>query len=298
MQRPPKRSGLGDSNHTNRLYAAVGGASTSFDCCDTTFRIRAEGVRAQAACERAKETAFRLERRLDAFDESSQVARLNRTGCVTNAHIARIVRRGLEYYERTDGVFDIHQGTIEHELKAYIRGESSSVTGTFDPSSVTVDGDTVTTDGPLDCNGLAKGYIVDRTQAELSGVGRRGFVDGGGDIARPTGPVGIESPYGTETNLRVLSTPWNVATSGGYRCNRDGKEHIYNPKESRTRAHNDLVTVVARRDCMEADALATTLAALRPADAIRLAEEWDGAEALIVHQGVFHETEGFDEHVR
>lgn len=298
MHRPPKLPGSDVSKRTGRLYAAVGEASTSFRCCDTTFRIRAEGVRAQAACERAKDTAFRLERQLDAFDESSQVARLNRSGCVTNPHIARIVRRGLEYYDRTDGVFDIHHGTVEHELKAYIRGERSTVSETFEPSAVTVDGDTVITDGPLDCNGLAKGYIVDRAQADLSGVGRRGFVDGGGDIAHPTEPVGIESPYGTETNLRVLSTPWNVATSGGYRRNRAGTEHIYNPKASRICAHNDLVTVVARRDCMEADALATTLAALRPADAIRLAEEWDGLEALVVHQGVFRETEGFDEHVR
>ncbi|WP_264781631.1 FAD:protein FMN transferase [Haladaptatus sp. T7] len=298
MHRPRIRSRLGDSTPKHRLYATVGEATASFDCCDTTFRIHADGVRAELACERAKDTALRLERQLDAFDESSQVARLNRSGRVTNAHVARIVRRGLAYYERTGGVFDIHHGTIEHELKAYIRGDSSTVSETFDPSSVAVDGDTVTTDGPLDCNGLAKGYIVDRAHAELSGLGRRGFVDGGGDIARPTGPVGIESPYGTETNLRVLSTPWNVATSGGYRRNRDGREHIYNPKEERTRSHNDLVTVVARRDCMEADALATTLAALRPEDAIRLAEDWDGAEALVVHQGVFHETEGFDEHVR
>ncbi len=298
MNRPPVRARLAAS--TNRLYGTVGGASTSFDCCDTTFRIRADGIRATQACERAKESALRLERGLNAFDESSHVAELNRTGTVTNSHVARIVRRGLEYYDRTDGVFDIHHGTVEHELKAYIRGDGS--TGTpepeFEPSSVTVDGDTVRTDGPLDCNGLAKGYIVDRAQETLSGLGRRGFVDGGGDIAQPTGPVGIESPDGTETFLRVLSTDWNIATSGGYRRNRDGVEHIYNPKEKRTRSHNDLVTVVARRDCMEADALATTLAALRPDDAIRFCEEWDGAEALIVHHGVFHETEGFDGHVR
>ncbi len=298
MHRPPIRARLAAS--TNRLYGTVGGASTSFDCCDTTFRIHVEGVRATSTCERAKECALRLERGLNAFDESSYVAKLNRTGTVTNRHVARIVRRGVEYYDRTDGVFDIHHGAVEHEVKAYIRGDGSATVPdpAFEPSSVTVDGDTVRTDGPLDCNGLAKGYIVDRAQETLSGVGRRGFVDGGGDIARPTGPAGIEGSDDTEAFLRVLSTEWNVATSGGYRRNRDGVEHIYNPKEAKIRSHNDIVTVVARRDCMEADALATTLAALRPDDAIRLAEGWDGAEALVVHQGVFHETEGFDEHVR
>ncbi|MGA9400433.1 FAD:protein FMN transferase [Haladaptatus sp.] len=297
MHRPPIRARLAAS--TDRLYGRVGGAGTSFDCCDTTFRIGADGVRATSACKRAKESALRLERELDAFDESSYIAELNRTGSVTNGHVARIVRRGLEYYDRTDGVFDIRHGAVEHEVKAYVRGEDPTAPDpTFDPSSVTVDGDTVRTDGPLDCNGLAKGYIVDRAQETLSGVGRRGFVDGGGDIARPTGPVGIESPDDVGTFLRVLSTEWNVATSGGYRRNRDGIEHIYNPNEKRTRSRNDLVTVVARRDCMEADALATTLAALRPGEAIRLAEGWEGAEALVIRQGVFHETEGFDGHVR
>jgi len=37
--------------------------------------------------------------------------------------------------------------------------------------------------------------------------------------------------------------------------------------------------------------------ALPLAAAKQLAADWDGVEALIVHGGVFHTTEGFDEHV-
>ena len=57
------------------------------------------------------------------------------------------------------------------------------------------------------------------------------------------------------------------------------------------------VTVVARRDCMEADALATTLAARPLDDALALAEAWDGAAAFVLHDGVFPATEGFEIHV-
>ncbi|MFC7045610.1 hypothetical protein ACFQH6_09515 [Halobacteriaceae archaeon GCM10025711] len=57
------------------------------------------------------------------------------------------------------------------------------------------------------------------------------------------------------------------------------------------------MTVVARRDVMEADALATTLSALPRDDALALAEEWDGAEALVVHQGTIRRTGGFTDHV-
>ncbi|WP_312621913.1 FAD:protein FMN transferase [Haloarcula sp. 1CSR25-25] len=73
--------------------------------------------------------------------------------------------------------------------------------------------------------------------------------------------------------------------------------HVYDPTTESLGPRHESVTVVARRDCMEADALATTLAALPLAEARELAAEWEGLEALIIHDGVFHTTERFDTHV-
>jgi thiamine biosynthesis lipoprotein len=275
-----------------------GGARREFSCCDTTFRARATGVRADAAVTAARETAESLETQLDAFDETSAVSRLNREGEVRNEHVARVVRRGLEYYDRTDGVFDIRQGRVEHGLKAFLRGDSDALPATFDAGTVRVDGATVTADVELDLNGLAKGYIVDRTAETLAGLGRRGFVSGGGDMSPPTGPVAIESPYGDDTPLKVLDTDWYVATSGGYRRSRDGTDHVYDPTTESFGSRHESVTVVARRDCMEADAMATALAALPLAEAKVLAAQRAGLEALIVHEGVFRTTELFETHVR
>lgn len=275
----------------------AGAAERSFDCCDTQFVIRGTGVRAAAGVAAAQRTARRLETVLDAFDDESAVSRLNRTGTVENEHVARVVRRGLAYYERTDGVFDIHQGRVEHDLKAFLRGDRQSLPETFDTGSIRVDGSLVSAEIPLDLNGLAKGYIVDRAAAALAGVGRRGFVSGGGDMSPPTGPVAIESPYGDETPLKVLDTDWFVATSGGYRRRRDGTDHIYDPVTERIGSRHESVTVVAERDCMEADALATTLSAMPLDDALSLAAAWDGLEAFVVHDGVFRTTEGFHTHV-
>lgn len=277
-----------------------------FDCCDTRFALHVEGWRSDRAPVRAEETARGLERRLNAFDADSAVARLNRDGAVTDEHVAAVVRRGLEYRDRTGGAFDVVRGRLEHDLKAYLRGERDAPpepSGRGGPGSpgdpaVRVSGSTVTADVPLDLNGLAKGYIVDRTYEALVGVGRRGFVDGGGDVARPTGPVGVESPYGDEAPLAVLETGWNVATSGGYRRRRGDVDHLYDPETGRIGGRHDLVTVVAERDCTEADALATTLSTLPVGDALSLADRWDGAEALVVHGGVFHETAGWEDHVR
>jgi len=279
------------------VYERTGEAHREFECCDTQFVIRATGVRATTGVDATQQTVRRLEGELNAFDEKSAVSRLNRTGFVENEHVARIVRRGLEYYERTNGVFDIHQGRVECDLKAFLRDDRQSLPETFDTGEIELDGARVRTDHPLDLNGLAKGYIVDRAASTLSGVGRRGFVSGGGDMSPPPGPIAVESPYGDEMPLKVLETDWFVASSGGYRRTRNGANHIYDPTSERIGSRHESVTVVAERDCMEADALATALAALPLDDALSLAESWVNVEAFVVHGGVFHTTNGFDAHV-
>jgi thiamine biosynthesis lipoprotein len=278
------------------LYDRLGETRRTFGCCDTEFVVQVEGVRARAAVTAARQRVESLESKLDAFDPSSAVSRLNRDGTVVNEHVARIVRRGLAYHDRTDGVFDIRQGTTEKRLKRFLRGADDSAPERFETSTVEVNGDRVSADLPLDLNGLAKGYIVDRAGSALAGVGRRGFVSGGGDMSPPIGPVGIESPY-DDSRLKTLDTDWSVATSGGYRRHRDGVDHVYDPTTETIGSRHDSVTVVARRDCMEADALATTLAASSLDDARSLAEQWPGLEVLIVHDGVFHTTDGFRAHV-
>ncbi|MFC7045609.1 FAD:protein FMN transferase [Halobacteriaceae archaeon GCM10025711] len=195
-------------------YTSLGTAEETFRCCDTAFTVHARGRNARAGVDAARRTAVALEGALNAFAEDSAVARLNRTGRVENEHVARIVRRALDYHERTDGVFDVRQGRVEHDLKAFIRGETDAFDAAFADGAVDVTGDTVTAAGALDLNGLAKGYVVDRAAEALVGLGRRGFVDGGGDIAHPSGPVAIESPYGDEKPIAVLDTDWNVASSG------------------------------------------------------------------------------------
>ena len=279
------------------VYERFGGTHREFSCCDTMFRIQATGIRAETVATAARETAESLEAQLNAFDAASAISQLNREGEVRNEHVARIVRRGIEYDDRTDGVFDIHQGRIERNLKTFLRGDSETLPTEFDTGTVQTSGSHITTDVELDLNGLAKGYIVDRTAETLTGLGRYGFVSGGGDMSPPTGPVAIESPYGDDTPLKVLDTDWYVATSGGYRRSRNGIDHVYDPTTESLGSRHESVTVVARRDCMEADALATTLAALPLAKARELASEWEGLEALIIHDGVFHTTDGFETHV-
>ena len=287
---------------TSRLAAVVarlGTAETSFECCDTSFTIEVRGPGADRALTRAKQTARDLEAQLDAFTTDSALSRLNRTGTVDNRHIANLVQRALEIHDRTGGVFDVRRGQFEHSLKEYLRGDSESPPESADTpyANVAIDGSTVETTAPLDLNGLAKGYIVDRVNAVADGLGRLSFVSGGGDMTPPPGVVGIESPWDTESHLAYLDTDWAVATSGGYRRERAGHDHIYDPRDGGVGSRHDLVTVLAARDCTTADALATTLSALPYAEALTLATEWTGIEALLVTDGVFRHTDGFEKHV-
>lgn len=279
------------------LHRRVGSKRRSFECCDTTFEMVVSGICATVAARRAHETVLGLEAELDAFDPESAVSHLNDTGRVENEHVAAIVERGLEYVDRTDGRFDIRQGDTEHALKAYLRGDANDFEAAFSDGRITIDGHEIRAEVPLDLNGLAKGYIVDRATDALQGIGRRGYVNGGGDMTPPLRPVAIESPYGDEKPLRILDTDWAVASSGNYNRYRGNANHIYDPTAERIGARSELVTVLAQRDCMEADAVATTLATMHPDDAIDVANEWTGVEAFLVHEGVFHQTEAFTDHV-
>ncbi|MEA5388105.1 FAD:protein FMN transferase [Haloarculaceae archaeon H-GB11] len=279
------------------LYERAGDAHREFNCCDTEFVVQVAGMRADAAAAAARDKAGSLEGQLNAFESASAVSKLNREGTVTNKHVSRVIRRGLEYFDRTGGVFDIHQGRVERDLKSFLRGDTDVLPETFDTGTVHIDGNQVTTDVALDLNGLAKGYIVDRAAETLDAPTRRGFVSGGGDMSPPTGSIAIESPYGDDRPLKILDTEWHIATSGGYRRKRDGTDHVYDPTTESLGSRHDSVTVVTQRDCMEADALATALAALPLGEAKAFAEEWDGLEALVFHDGVFHTTSGFKTHV-
>lgn len=268
-----------------------------FRACDTTWRILASGRRPTDAVRAAKERVLELERRLNAFDPRSAVSRLNRDGAVTDPIVAALVRRAQHYRARTEGAFDIANGSLQLAVKAYIRGARDDLPASTATASFSVEGDAVRCSAPLDLNGIAKGYIVDEAHAVLVAHGCEGFVDGGGDIAAPTGCVAIESPYGSSRPLGILDTRWNIATSGGAKRRRGTVEHLYDPRSGRVGSRHDQVTVVARRDCTEADVLATTLAVLPLAEGKRLLSDWEGAEAMWVDDGEMIFSRGFEKHV-
>ncbi len=291
-------------NRTSNSFSynsVLGEFGVSFTCCDTQFNIYSKGINSRSTVKKAKKKAIDLENQLNSFDQKSDISKLNRDGIINNKNIVDIIKRGLEYHKKTNEVFDIAQGKAEKSIKKYIDGKKDSLSpeNIFNELEKNIefeDGE-IKSNVRLDLNGLAKGYIVDRVYDIIKSKGRTGYVDGGGDIIDPQGRTDIESPYEDKKPLKILDTKWSIASSGGYRRKRKNVDHIYNPAEKKIGSRHDLVTVVAKRDCMEADALATTLSVLTINNAIELAERWDGLEALILNSGIFHKTDGFLNHV-
>ena len=156
----------------------------------------------------------------------------------------------------------------------------------------------------LDLSGIAKGYAADRVSAALT---ERGFaehlVEIGGEIrARGEWTVGVQDPSGgiaTAVHRAFPVRDLGMATSGGYRDFRPagGDEegrfwtHILDPRLGRPVERRAGSVTVLADSCLEADAWATALYVLGPAEGLELAEQ-RGIAALFLTAGPDGAVEG------
>ncbi|MBI3820325.1 MAG: DUF2271 domain-containing protein [Planctomycetes bacterium] len=143
---------------------------------------------------------------------------------------------------------------------------------------------------PFTVDALAKGYIIEKAAANAAGGGL--LLEIGGDL-RATGTaaftVAIVNPKtpaeNTKPICKVNITNAALATSGGYARGFDiqGKHysHIFDPRTGRP-VEDVLQATVIARDATTADALATILNILKPAEGLALVEQTPGAACLII----------------
>jgi len=146
----------------------------------------------------------------------------------------------------------------------------------------------------------AKGHAVDRAIAVLEREGlRAGLVNAGGEI-RGFGRdwrVGVQHPRLPGAMLAVFEPgELAVATSGDYEqfFEHDGVRyhHLLDPRTGEPARSCQSATVLAR-SCALADALATAVFVMGPADGMDLIERLAGVEGLIVDaDGNRHESSG------
>ncbi len=145
---------------------------------------------------------------------------------------------------------------------------------------------------------MAKGYAVDEAVKVLRkrAVGG-GIVNAGGDLRtfglKPGGKlwkIGVQDPDHPQELAGVLTLrEAAVATSGDYqRYFEEGGvryHHILDPATGHPARSGLRGTTVIAPDCALADALATAAFVLGPEKGLKLLEDWDGVEGVLIAEG-------------
>jgi|TARA_B110000438_G_scaffold303503_1_gene365284 thiamine biosynthesis lipoprotein len=151
----------------------------------------------------------------------------------------------------------------------------------------------------LDFNAIAKGYTVDVISKYLESIGAKNYlIEIGGEVSAkgysPTsnGPwkIGIDSPEPNLSKRNIYTTyslkDRSIATSGNYRHFRINKKtgkkyvHTIDPRTGYPIQSQILSTSVTAKDCISADAWATSLMVLSLDDGKVLIENDSDLEAL------------------
>lgn len=255
---------------------------------------------------------------LNRFDSGSPLSHLNDVGRIAGAppELAEVVARALAFSHLTAGAFDITVKPIidlfrdpetyvplEPPDEAMLR-EALELVGT---EHVVVNGRNVRLERSgmgLTLDGIAKGYVVDGVATALLAQGATSFlVNAGGDI-RTHGERGDKSPWTIavrdpdDSAASWDSDAWDqavvpdilqltsgaVATSGSYEVYFDRQRlshHIVQGHSGRSPDETTSVTVTAPTT-LQADALATAVFVLGPAQGTYLIERTSGCECLVI----------------
>lgn len=263
--------------------------------------------RAEEAMGLAFEELFRLSGVLNRYERSTAVGYLNLEGRISDAppELREVLSRALHHHRITKGAFDVTVKPVVDLFKdRYDQGLPMDVPGDaldrairlVDSGALRVRGEEIRFSRPdmgLTLDGIAKGYIVDRVSELLVRQGMENhLVNAGGDIrtsgARLDGRpwvVAIEDPRKRGDYPDVLRMGNGaVATSGNYEIYFDREKmfhHIVNPRTGLSPASATSVSV--RTDtAMDADALATGLFVMDPAEGLRLVSSIPRCEAMII----------------
>ncbi len=242
--------------------------------------------------------------------EGSDIWNINHAGgqpTQVEQETADIITRSLEYCRQSNGLFDITIGAVS-SLWDFVEGvkpkdsDVKEAVKHIDYNCVSVDGTTVTLSDPkamLDLGGTAKGYIADSLKKLFTDAGCvSGLLNLGGHVCliggKPDGSdwnVGVQDPNDEEDSpiASVKCSDVSVVTSGLYERQfkaDDGKTyyHILDPKTGYPVKTDLASSSVVGADSLQCDAFATWLFLLGHDKALKLLEETDGLEGLVVNK--------------
>jgi len=269
------------------------------------------------SADEAMEAAFKrfgeIESIASIYDENSEVSRLNNEGIIESPsrELRELIELSVYYYNISGGSFDI---TISPVLELWKEGlwmETEEVQAKrvkealkyVGSDKIVIEDERIyfeTSGMSIDLGGIAKGYAVDEALKVLTGLGiENALVNAGGDIGtigiKPDGTawlVELDDPFDDDEENTGTVEPlpgfiieeMAVATSGNYYRYYDPEKSVHHITDPLTGYSADgciSVTIIAS-NCTEADVLATSVFVKGATRGIKLIEEIDGVEGLII----------------
>ena len=248
-------------------------------------------------------------------DEDSELYAVNHRAeekVEVSSELAQLVQAGLDYYEISDGRFDITVAPLS-ELWDFKSGDQiipeetdiQSALRKVDASAVHVESDKASdqtvwyltfdrSDTMIDLGALVKGYAADRLADYLKENGViSGLINLGGNVyaigTKSDGSawkIGIQKPFDTDIIDAVEVTDQSVVTSGVYeRCfEKDGVlyHHILDPRTGYPVQNNLWGVSIISDSSLTGDALSTVCMLLGQEPAMELIRQTDGVRAIFV----------------
>lgn len=282
--------------------------------------VNADANVVQTAANQAFDEMSRIEKLMSTYIADSEISRINeaagKEAIPVSAEVLEIIQAGIQWGEKTKGIFDI---TIHPLVEAWDfdnGGETvpspeqlKTATHLVNFRDIRIQGNTVrlAREGmAINLGGIAKGYAVDRAITILKGLVPNGIVNAGGDLYAfgqrgPNQPwvIGLQHPRKPQGVLASFAlSNQAVATSGDYqRYFMKGEKryhHILDPATGLPAEGPISVTVMAPT-VMDADALSTAVFIMGKDKGIEWIESMDGVEAMVIDgTGAAHFSSGFN----
>lgn len=302
-------SGTGASGAERAVFRHDGVLGTALEIV-----VVARDAAAAAAAEQAVLSEIdRLAAVASTYDATSEVSRWRAAGTPqrVSADLEAILRAADRWREASGGAFHAGAAAASRLWKDAERSAAlptpariSAVAAALAAPPWTWQGDAVAPGaGPITLDAVATGAIVDaacRKALAVAGVGGV-MVNIGGDLAVRGAleqPVVVGAPGSAGGTLdEVVVTDAALTTSGdackGFAIGGAWHSHVIDPRTARPATGARAATVIAP-DAADADALATILCVLPPAEGLALVERSAGASCLVVgRDGTVHASRGW-----
>lgn len=222
----------------------------------------------------------------------------NEEEIVIDNKLVDIINLGIEYYDKTDGLFNISSGNLTSIWKDFIDNcesipSSSVLNVNTNINDIKLDGNTFSkyNDVKLDLGGITKGYVTELVGNYLEDNNIHSYIiNAGGNVKvgkaynKDNYVVGITDPNNTNSIFtKVNINDLSVVTSGNYQryCMLDNKiySHIINPVNKYPSDYMKSVTVISDSSTL-GDIYSTYLYLLPVEEGLKIVNNTPGIEAI------------------